>query len=79
MSPGQLSCGQMPLSQLYCKWLTSVKNGPRKLTLKFGQNQVSNRGFVADVVIVGVIVVVVVLDDVLVVDVVLLLIPENDL
>ena len=49
----------------------------------FGQNQVSNRGYVADVFIVGVIVVVVVVvvvfDDVLVVDVVLLLIPENDL
>ena len=56
----------------------------RKLTFKFGQNQVSNRGYVADVFIVGVIVVVVVVvvvvvDDVLVVDVVLLLIPENDL
>ena len=39
----------------------------RNLTLKFGQNQVSNRGYVADVVIVIVVDVVVVL----------LLIPEN--
>ena len=44
----------------------------RNLSLKFGQNQVSNKGYVADVVIVTVIVVVVV--DVVVV---LLLIPEN--
>ena len=49
----------------------------RNLPLKFGQNEVSNRGYVADVVIVAVIVVVggggggVV--------VVLFLIPENDL
>ena len=43
----------------------------RNLTLKFGQNQVSKRGYVADVVIVVVIIVVVVVV-VVVVDVVVL-------
>ena len=53
----------------------------RKLTFKFGQNQVSNRGYVADVFIVGVIVVivvVVVVDDVVHVFVVIVVVdPRN--
>ena len=60
MSPGHIFPEQMTL-----RGLVSVKDGPTSLPLKFGQNKVSNRGFVVDVVIVVDVVVV------------LLLIPEN--
>ena len=40
MSPGEMLSGQMSLGKL-----TSVKDGPRKLTLKVGPNQVSKVRF----------------------------------
>ena len=40
MSPGEMLSGQMSLGKL-----TSVKDGPRKLTLKVGSNQVSKVRF----------------------------------
>ena len=43
MLPGQMMPGQMSMWQS-----TSVKVGPRKLTLNFGQNQVSNSGDIAN-------------------------------
>ena len=42
MSTGQMLPGQMPL-------LRCVKDGPRNLCLKFGQNRVSNSWDIADI------------------------------
>ena len=44
MTPGQMLPGQMSLWQL-----VSVKEGPRSLPLKFGQNWVSNIWDIADI------------------------------
>ena len=44
MSTGQMLPGQMSPWQLGC-----VKDGPRNLRLKFGQNRVSNSWDIADV------------------------------
>ena len=44
MLTGQMLPGQMSLWQLGC-----VKDGPRNLRLKFGQNRVSNSWDIADV------------------------------
>ena len=44
MSPGQMLPGQISLWQL-----ESVQDGPRNLTLKFGQNRVSNSWDIADI------------------------------
>ena len=45
---GLMLQGQMLLEQMSPRQLTSVKVGLRKLTLKFGQNQVSNSWYIAD-------------------------------
>ena len=40
--------GQMLHGQMSPRQLTPVKVGPRKLTLKLGQNQVSNSCYITD-------------------------------
>ena len=40
--PEQMSTGHMLPGQMSPRQLASVKDGPRNLPLKFGQNQVSN-------------------------------------
>ena len=42
MFPGQMSPGHMLPGQMSPRQLLSVKDGPRNLPLKFGQNRVSN-------------------------------------
>ena len=48
MLPGQMLPGQMFSVQMSSWQLTSVKDGSRKLIMKFGQNQVSNSWDIAD-------------------------------
>ena len=43
-----MSPSQMLPEQISPRHLTSAKDGPRKLTLKFGQNRVSNSLDIAD-------------------------------
>ena len=45
---GQMLQGQMLLGQMSPRQSISVKRGHRKLTLKFGQNRVSNSWYIAD-------------------------------
>ena len=45
---GQMLLGQMLPGQMSLWQLTSVEDGPRKLTLNFGQNRISNSGDIAD-------------------------------
>ena len=49
MFPGQMLPGQMLPGQMSLWKLASVKDGPRNLALKFGQNWVSNSWDISDI------------------------------